>query len=511
MNTVRSNRLARPDVLWCGCIAAVSILMFVAATPWGIGIRPDSAFYLSFPYFLQGNSPGYVWAIDIVSAFGLDSIAAATILNVAFLILTALTVYGLVRGFGATRLIAVLSAVLVLTSPLVFELHVTVLSEAMFIFLLVAALTLLSVYAGTGSVRFLLLAGLVSVLVFLTRFNGAPVWVVGVLTAFFLGPGNTKTRVLHALAFVAVVAAPLLLWSVIEARTGGTGLGREFGFLGNATIGILMQGANSIWVSFFPSVVPGFVKAAAALALIGLLAAVVWYGAERHVFAMDVSQPNARLVAFPLISAVYIFGHFALLLLSILIEPNLPLKPSYFAPVYVLIVVIGAQYSVMLREDGKTRAQALLGTGLLVFGALVLASNVVRTGTLISNFRSEGIFFSGPQWFQSPLVSEINNLEPGVFVYTNAPDVVHLLTGKGTTWLPMKFDRRTGKEHPRRPYNKTLTEMREGLAQGKAVVAYFDEVTWRFYLPTQQELTEELNLKQVVQTTDGTLLRSNMN
>nr|AOT83034.1 hypothetical protein [uncultured bacterium] len=68
-----------------------------------------------------------------------------------------------------------------------------------------------------------------------------------------------------------------------------------------------------------------------------------------------------------------------------------------------------------------------------------------------------------------------------------------------------------GKEHPRRPYNKTLTEMREGLAQGKAVVAYFDEVTWRFYLPTQQELTEELNLKQVVQTTDGTLLRSNMN
>ncbi|NVO56393.1 glycosyltransferase family 39 protein [Rhodobacteraceae bacterium B1Z28] len=505
MNTVRSNQMDRADFMWCAGLAVLAVVLFVVATPWGIGIRPDSAFYLGFPFFLQGNSPGYVWAIELVSATGLDSISAATLLNMGFFSLNALIVYVLVRGSGASRLIAAIAGLLILTSPLVFELHVTVLSEGMFIFLLLVTLVLLSMYADSGALRFLLAAGLVSILVFLTRFNGAPVWVVGVLTVAFLGPQSGKTKVMHALAFVAVVILPLLLWSLIEARTGGTGLGREFGFLGNPSLEILMQGANSIWVSFFPNIVPGFVKVLATFAVIALLVAVVWHETNKCVFSGG-KETNTKFATFPLIATVYIFGHFALLLLSLLIESYLPLKPSYFAPVYVLIVVIGAQYSTMLRKAGNKGWQTLLGTSLLVLGALVLTSNLARTGNLVVKYRSEGIFFAGPQWYQSPLVSEINNLDPEVFVYTNAPDVVHLLTGNGTTWIPMRFNRRTGKEHPTRPYQKTLTEMREGLAQGKAVVAFFDEVTWRFYLPTQQELTEELDLTEMVKTTDGTLL-----
>lgn len=504
MSETGSSRLHISDVLLGGLIASVAVAMFIAAIPWGIGIRPDSAYYLGFPYYLQGNSPGYAWAIDLVAVTGLDSITAATVLNVGFLILNAVLVYALVRGYGTSRLIATVAGLLLLTSPLVFELHVTVLSEAMFIFLMLVTLALLSLYAGSGALHMLLLAGLVSVLFFLTRFNGAPVWVVGVLTALFLAPKGLATRLIHAVAFVAAVVLPLMLWGVIEARTGGTGLGREFGFLGNATVEVLFQGASSIWVSFFPNVVPGFVKVAASLALIAALAVLVWHMVMRRVVATP-EDAEAPFAAFPLIAGVYIFGHFALLLLSLLIEPYLPLKPSYFAPVYTLLVVIGAQYVRYLNLSDRGVAR-FLRVGLLAFGALVLLSNVARTGKLITDYRAEGIFFAAPQWYDSPLVAEINALEPEVFVYTNAPDVVHLLTGHDTEWLPMKFNRRTGKPLPDRPYEVWLAEMQSDLEQGKAVLAFFDKVTWRFYLPTQEELTELLNLQELARVPDGTLM-----
>ncbi len=505
MSAVRSHRLGIPDYALAAAVSVLAVILFVIATPWGIGIRPDSAYYLDFPYFLQGNSPGYLWAIKMVAATGLDSIAAATVLNAVFLILNCVIVFGLVRGFGVSRTIAALAALLVLTSPLVFELHVTVLSEAMFIFLLVVTLALLSFYAGSGALTFLILAGLVSDLVFLTRFNGAPVWVVGVLTVAFLGPRNAKTRVLHAIAFLGAVILPLVLWGIIEARTGGTGLGREFGFLGNATFETLLQGATSIWVTFFPNVVPTVIKVLATLALIAILAAIVWQQSRDRILTTPPNRDD-KVAAFPLIAAVYIFGHFALLLLSLLIEPNLPLKPSYFAPVYVLIVITGAQYSSLLRSGAGSRLQSLVGVCLLIFGALVLAANLARTGKLITEYRDEGIFFAGPQWFRSPLVAEINKLDPGTFVYTNAPDIVHLLTERDTEWLPMKFNRRTGKPLPGRPYEMLLAEMHDDLRQGNAVLAFFDKVTWRFYLPTQQELTEDLNLTELVRTEDGSLL-----
>ena len=499
-----SDRPRRPDLIACAVIAVVAIALFIAAIPWGIGIRPDSAYYLGFPYYLQGQSPAYAWAINLVAATGLDRIMSATVLNAGFLLLNALLVYGLARGYGATVLISTVAAILLLTSPLVFELHVTVLSEPMFIFLMLLTLALLSLYAGSGALHLLLLAGLVSVLFFLTRFNGAPVWVVGALTALFLGPKHTRTRLIHAVAFIAAVVLPLFVWGLIEARTGGTGLGREFGFLGNATLDVLVQGASSIWVSFFPNVVPDVVKIAASLALIAALAVLVWHMTMRRVVATprDAADPFA---AFPLLAGVYILGHFALLLLSLLIEPNLPLKPSYFAPVYTLLVVIGAQYTryLYLSDAGGAR---VLRIGLMSFAVLVLASNLARTGKLITEYRAEGIFFASPQWYDSPLVAEINALEPDIFVYTNAPDVVHLLTGYDTEWLPMKFNRRTGKPLPDRPYETWLADMQSDLEQGKAVLAFFDRVTWRFYLPTQDELTRTLNLQELVRVQDGTLM-----
>ncbi|MES0863530.1 hypothetical protein ABLN87_14345 [Ruegeria sp. SCPT10] len=505
MRTADTIHVEKPDLMWCAVIVLLAVVLFFAATPWGIGVRPDSASYLGFPFYFQGHSPGYIWAIDIVESLGMGPLTAATVVNLSFLCLNALMTFALARGLGASRLIAGFAALLIVTSPLVFELHVTVLSEGMFIFLMLLTLALLSIYAGTGAVRFLILAGLVSVLVFLTRFNGAPIWVVGVLTPLFLGPQDMKPRLLHAVAFLAAVIAPLMLWSYIESAAGGSGLGREFAFLGNATWAILIQGANSIWVSFFPNVVPDVLKIAVSLVLIGLLIWIVWHETMTRVVTRA-PDANNRCAAFPMLATVYIFGHFALLLLSILIEPNLPLKPSYFAPVYVLLIIMGAHYCArFVMGDGLQRWTGLTLIGL---GAMVLISNIARTGNLITEFREEGIFFAGPKWYQSPLAAEINKLDPETFVYSNAPDVVHLVTGYKTTWLPMKFNRRTGFEIPERPYAKTLGEMREGLANGTAVVAYFDDVTWRFYLPTQDELAQELNLTEVIRTTDGTLLNT---
>lgn len=469
-------------------IAALGGFLFSYATPDGLALVNDSVGYINGAQNLADgrgyvrNSGGdelkpitnfpplYSLVLSVLLRSGLQPFEAAWWLGF-ILYLVNLVLVGLLgwqvtgsRGFGAAA-----AAVFGALEPF-FRFQLAAMSEPVFFLTHFLGLLAAGRYFQTRKTRWIVLAGVLASLSYLTRYIGAALLIsVGLAVLVFI-PGWRQR--LRAAAWFVVGAVPgLAVWTLRNVNTTGSAANRqmEFHSIPQAKI---QEGIETFWGWLLPDRLRLVERAYPLLAVLLVVAAgvllgwavwLVWKGFSQT------SRPGKTQPALVWLQAIYPLVYLAVLTMTLMfLDASVNYEARILAPPFFSVVLLIIAAAAALWRQKLLVMRWVGAAGLLVM-LLVFATDLRET---VNEFHRGGQGFADPAWTARESIAMLRELPEAQTVYTNRPQAVLLLTGRGAYFLPTPINPATGQ--PRENYTGDLEKIRQAVNDGKAVVAVFD-------------------------------------
>ena len=500
-------------------LSAIGGVALAIGTRWGIGLSPDSAIYIGAARnLLSGdglsistspgeyapmtiNPPLFSALLAVIGLLGVDPVNGAQWLNVFLFAANVFLVGILVASNGESPWVSVLASFLMMTSTISLEIHSMAWSEPLFIFLGFLAFFLMTKYLESQQISFLMAASLTSALAVLARYAGITVVATGVFAILLLSKETWKKRSQGAVIFFLISTVPLILWVARNLAVADTATARQIAFH-PMTLGHLEAALGSVSTWLFPGI-NSSLERTSLLIVLALLAS-IFLLARRDKNRTGKGVSGEGVTKLSLLLTIFI-GMYGLMLVAAIsfLDAYMPIYNRQLYPIYVatlvLTVCMASRFSRVLAKTPLVRLSLIVLC--LFFSSFYLSQGI---SWLVFSYH-HGRGYSSQSWRESKLIARIKVLEPHAPVFTNAPDAVYLLTGRPATMLPRKVDTATGKLNE--DYPTQLVATRSQLGKRNAVVVYFKTITWRWYLPSEEELEKELDLRQVAREKDGSIYR----
>jgi hypothetical protein len=395
--------------------------------------------------------PGLPTAIAGGVALGVAPIQSARLVMAVAAFVTA-TVIALLLGSEALGLLGV--AVVFLT-PAVVDVHLSVLSEPLFLAILVSVLALMPRAGWTSRVAL----GLLGAAAVMVRYVGAGV--VGAMALWVIGQPGVPWRIrLRDLVLVTVPAAVVFrIWTSRHAEI------RRIASYGNF-YATLRSGANTVGDWLAPGITAPALRWVIAIVIALLVALAIARAWRTRPIIVAATLLGVCLIALTVVSRLFA-------------DPNIPFDERILAPLFVL-----AELAVVAALDQAPRITKLL------LGAWLVASAVVSIGA--AQFALEdGNDFASADWRYSPTVAWVRDSASGRTIYTNWPVALYFHAGRSSHGLP--------------PVLEPLTLRRFGdrLARTRGLMVAFDIASPDAAPP--DSIAERLRLRPVARLGDGTV------
>jgi 4-amino-4-deoxy-L-arabinose transferase-like glycosyltransferase len=478
-------------------LVLLSAILYAINIHHGIGVLPDSIRYMRLGYE-PFDAPLYPWLLDVVQLTGVSVESAATITGLFFVCAnSALVWFILARSIGNT-VYAIGGTIIITMSPQFVSLHALALSEPTFLFFLLASVLAVFEYFESENRIWLIVSAVALGLATLARFTAPPLGLAIVLALFLDQRKNISHRLKDILLFGLISGLIFICWLVISNLMADRSIGREMSFHGNMGVRQWLRSLESLVGWLMPKQIP-FSGRVVAFVLIFLMSTWLTVNYVSKTLA-NVSRTNlAPLLV--IVLGVFSITYLLFVLLATMIEANLSLTPRYAFPAYVttamMMAVVLSSYS---EASGNFR---FVSRSLLVVFIVVIAGHTVRTATRSSQAYREGIGFSSLAWTNSPTIQNLKQLPVESKIYSNAPDVVTFILRRKANLIPQHVRPRTGLDDPIVPYADQLQALRNSMTQPGSYMVMFDKVDWRFYLATEKELVDSMNLEIFKAESDG--------
>lgn len=426
-------------------IAAFALVLAVTDPP-GPGLDPDALSYMGAAKSLVEHGtyriptatwasadstsplahfpPGYSTALAIPVAFGMAPPQAARLVDALAAFVTVATLV-LVVGAATTTLAGALLGVALLATPAMATVHLSVLSEPLFLALL--ALTIAAmVYAPDHPLR----AGLAAALGMMVRYAGASL--VGAVVLWqFARRAPLRVRVRRAL----LAALPALVlegaW-VVRTRlaAGGAHAIRQFAIYGDLGP-TLREGGDTLRDWLVPETDPEWTlphHGVIALVVAAVITVLLVLGARaaraRHGRAWRLLQACALLT-------VCYTGMIAVS--RLLADPAIPLDERILAPFLLLVTtIIAVAIACWWRTTSSRVVRAAVGVALCAWG-VASASVALDYGQFALDYGSD---FAGEEWRHSALLDWARTEGARHPLYTNWPAAVYFHLHRPSYALP---------------------------------------------------------------------------
>lgn len=490
----------------------------VVGTRWGIGLSPDSAFYIGAARnLLSGNGfggPSYSgeWIPAVhypplfptllagIGIFGMDPIEGARWLNAVLfgsnIVLIGLCLYALIRSF----FLSVAASFLMLISFPMVLVHSMAWSEPLLIFFGILGIYFLALYIEKANGLILLASSVAVGLAFLARYIGISLVATGVAATLLLTREGWRKRLIHTGIFCSISCAPMGLWVARNLAIAGTATGRKTAFH-PLNLGHLESLLETVSTWLFPvsdSPLGGWLSIPV-LILLGFIALIATRQGQQD------KRPDG-IGRLPALLGFFTMSYGLLLAFSIsFLDAQTPLDNRILSPVYVAAAFLFLCLLHILLSRPKTKGTRILS---LFAGAVLVLLSISQLGqsaSWLERSYKHGVGYASREWNQSQLMKYVRTLDPNVPIFSNGPDIVHLLTGRPAYMIPRRID--PGTILPNDSYGDELAAMRNELQEKKGVVVYFYKISWRWYLASESETREKLNLNPIVRTEDGAVYR----
>ena len=438
------TRAVRRAGLVAGCALAIAAGAFRFTASPGPGLDPDAMSYLGAARALAADGalripmapwwgdsttqplahfpPGYATVLAAPIALGADArLAARLVQGAAAGISTATVMLALWPAVGAWG--AALGALAMVLSPAYVLVHLSVLSEPLFL-----ALITLALWSFVGRPRAALMHGVIAAAATMVRYAGLSVAGAAALWALRDTTAPWRDRLRRAALAVAPSLLALAAWSLTRARAPGRAAPIRRVALYGGWGPTLDEGARSIAHLLAPSLDWQPVPWLAAGATLVAIAALSWSTVRTPddatpepavALVAPVADPrhaeqHALLIASGLLALVYAG---LVLAARALADPDIPFDFRLIVPLVPLAV---ASTTVI-----ATRAWRVISRPSRVFGVLALAVWSVAALTAdeiqVSYVLAEGGDFSESAWRDSPTLAWARGQDPARALYTNWP------------------------------------------------------------------------------------------
>jgi quinoprotein glucose dehydrogenase len=496
----------RRAAAWSIAVGLAGGVLVCWTTPHGAGLSPDSVSYVAAARWvlagagvrsLEGGPLSHfppLYPIVLAAAAWVsrsDPLDAARWLNAAlFAVLLALA--GLLAArIGRRPAAGVAAALVLLASRDMLMLHAMAWSEPLAIVLGTAGLALVARHIGAGGTLPLALAAIGFGLAALARYAAVGYTLAGAAGLLLLdrtAPPRRRATKAATLALLAI--GPLVLWWLLTgARIGLADRTLDFHPLGSWD---LDKAKTTLMGWLAPPDVTPWVSGVSLAVLIGGLGALLLRAGPRG--ARTPSSPLAPLLL--LFAAIYVAFIIAC---RMVVDAAILLDARILAPVQVALVIASAGI-VAQRLPDPTPHRVRLALVAAVVG--LIAAQGASTARWARGARADGLFYTKRSLRRSALLERVRALPPTVLLWTNAPDVVYILTGRCARLLPRRERPESGRPDP-----GFASGWRVLLGQPDAYVAWFRAFAWRSYLPSESELAASPGVTPVASVTDGTLYR----
>lgn len=511
---MRSQELAQADKIrtaLIGFLLGVSgAVILWMNTPWGIGVGYDSVFYLSAAdNFLNGLGlsrldgfgnviplthypPIYPLTLAVLVVLsGHELVFVARVLSaILFGVNVFLTAWVITR-YTQTPWVGLLGGVLALSSPILIDVHLMAMSEALYLPILLSGLFILDRYLMDEPLWLLFVSGGVGALAYLIRYVGISFLVTGVFSIILFGQRTPRRKVGDIIMFGFLATFPTLAWYFRNWRLTGGFTNRVIAFHPPA-LGDIRQGLVTLSLWLLPRGVPAILRLILLIALIFGLGTVVvnWCRRWRDgQFEFPLSQSGLQFTA---ILAIYICVYTLVLAVSLtFFDASTRLNDRILSPVYMLGIVLVVVTLWKPLSDSRSQWK-IVGFILLSLGLIIV--NSLRSDEVLWKMRQNGRGFTGRQWQHSETIREVEKLPPDTIIYSNEAFPIYFLTGRPSNWIPEKID--VVKQQSVQNYDQQLENMRQTIIRFDGFLVIFDSIERTNAYAPIEELVDGLVLQK---------------
>lgn len=461
MNQRQIERVAR--LLPAAILGIIAFALVLAITdPPGPGLDPDALSYLGAAESIVAHGtwriptakwasadstaplehfpPGFSTALALPVKLGMAPPQAARLVEALCAAITTTVLVLLVSG-ATTPVAGILLAVALFATPAMYEVHVSVLSEPLFL-----ACLALTLAAMTGAPDRPLRAGIPAALSALTRYAGMScVGAVAIWSLLQRAPLATRIR----RAIVATLPALVLqgAWVLRTRHAAGPTAIRKFAVYTTDLGATFAQGARTLGLWLVPDPDAALdpqpyhrllvVAAAVVLLLVvggGVRRAWMHRAAVRDDRQRPAVDPRRLLDASGVLLACYLGLIFVSRLLA---DPGIPFDDRLLAPALLLVMTIVATTFALWWRAAHTEIVRIA-----VCGALLgwLAASASVTAVADQYIRTWGSDFAGEQWRRSELLEWARTTGASVPLYSTWPAAVYFHLHRPARQVPLRND-----------------------------------------------------------------------
>ena len=493
-------------------VSAGGMLALFFATPWGIGLSPDSVAYVAAARnLLLGNGftaadgvtplthfpPFYSWTLAMFGFWG-GVLNGVRWLHVILFGINSLLMAWTVHHFKSRFALTIpLASLLTIISVPLMTIHLMAWTESLFLTLALTGFLTLAYYLQTYKRRWLISAALLIGFGLLTRYAGMALVFTAMLSIVLL-PQTLTRKLADFLIFSAISLSPMLLWLVRNSLVAGTATNRNIAFH--------PIGKSHLWQAFYtvsnwigiPDSASNIIRLGAWAIIVAVLGYIFWTLNRKNRMPKNLSDFVERTPPIIQLLVTFLVIYAAFLVVSIsFLDANTPLDNRILSPVYVaglIVLLYAADRSIKLLRQSS-------GTVIIVaIIALLMATSAIKSSRILSESYRTGLGFSNQTWQQSNLWDEIRTFPSDTTIYSNVPEVVYIYTERPTLHIPKESLKTQGIANPN--YALELAQMNDELATGGGILVYFDQLSGR--TSTQKDI-QSLALKAVFKDAEGSI------
>jgi hypothetical protein len=423
--------------------------------------------------------PGFPAAIALPVYFGASPVQSARWINVIAAGITAAMVVLLISGpLGIAAGIA--GAIVVFATQAVFDTYLSVLSEPLFI-----ALIVLLLFAMVHARNHLILLSVLATAAVMVRYAGAFAPAAAVIWTLVDSQRDFRARVRRAITVALLPFIAIALWIARTAIAPDRHATPELNLYGGWS-DTIVQARDTLAEWLAPLLSDGTLQRAIALVLTVALASFVIMAASdtsgNRLKRLRVGGLSALLGAASLLGACYV----AIIVASrAFVGGTIPFDWRILAPLIVLIEIEAvAAIAYWWRAYHFPMRVAIAIVALVWLGATTTAT--VNDAVYAT---TEGSDFANTSWRDSPLTAWVRANAVGRPLYSNWPPALYFHANRIARELPDSTD------------PEDMTGFAERIRANHGYVVAFNERSPDFIAP--ETLARDIGLHQVVRTTDG--------
>jgi len=472
-------------------LAIVSILacgVVLYHTRLGVGTTGDSVHYLmGAENLIAGNGlsrtsgggeirpitgfpPFFFITLAAVDLLPGDLFDGIRVLNAILFAANTFLVGLLIYRYTNSLRVSLIGQIFILTFQTLLEFHTWVMTEPLYIFLMLCAIYCLTLYLDSNRAQTLLLASIAVSLASLTRYVGVSLTIAGGLTVLLLSKSDLKRRLADSLILGGATAAPILVWFRRNALLSGTATNRALTYNPVPTQTIRIYIAEIL--SWFAPRALGLPRPLrnALVVLMTLPGLALFYFQEIRESFLEKGREREPFWTLPWILTFYILSYAAVLILNTaFLDPAL--TPSgqirYLIPIYVTVVILFAIILHRLLKEMKPISWPRILVA--VFMVLLFLLNAIQALSFLQD-PLPTIGYTGLRTLWPDTVDALNSLDPTAPLVANNPELAYILSGRPAYHMPIRFNAGTGEE--REDYDEQIEATREKLERGSVLFIF---------------------------------------